>query len=92
MANSDRAQMHVADNDIDDSLLDSPVKSNAPDEPDRKASNAKHGSSRPPAEEDAARDAALQKELASVRKVNEVIEGVLQNLERAKSNMIVRNA
>jgi hypothetical protein len=34
-----------------------------------------------------AREAALRKELEGVRKVNEVIEGVIGTLERAKGNM-----
>ena len=34
-----------------------------------------------------AREAALQKELGGVRNINEVIEGVIASLERAKGNM-----
>ena len=37
-----------------------------------------------------ARDAALQKELESVRSINSVIEGVVSSLEAAKGNMDVR--
>lgn len=37
-----------------------------------------------------ARDEALQKELESVRSINDVIEGVISSLERAKGNMDVR--
>jgi hypothetical protein len=33
------------------------------------------------------REAALRKELEGVRKINEVIEGVIGTLERAKGNM-----
>ena len=36
-----------------------------------------------------ARDDALRQELASVRKVNEAIEGVLASLQKAKTNMKV---
>ncbi len=36
------------------------------------------------------RDAALRRELEGVRKINEVIEGVLGTLERAGGNMGVR--
>jgi hypothetical protein len=36
---------------------------------------------------DEAREAALRKELDGVRKINEVIEGVIGTLERAKGNM-----
>ena len=39
---------------------------------------------------EAAREASLQKELESVRSINEVIEGVVSSLECAKGNMDVR--
>lgn len=39
---------------------------------------------------DESREAALRKELEGVRKINEVIEGVIGTLERAKGNMGVR--
>ena len=45
---------------------------------------------RPSPEDEKARQEALKQELASVKKVNEAIEGVLQSLERAKSNVKVR--
>lgn len=47
------------------------------------------GGSRPSYEDEETREAALRKELARVRKVNEAVEDVLQNLERAKTNMKV---
>lgn len=37
-----------------------------------------------------AREIALKQELESVRQVNKVIEGVVESLEKAKSNMGVR--
>jgi hypothetical protein len=39
---------------------------------------------------DEAREAALRKELEGVRKINEVIEGLIGTLERTKGNMNVR--
>lgn len=36
------------------------------------------------------REAGLRRELASIRSINEVIEGVVDSLERAKGNMDVR--
>lgn len=36
-----------------------------------------------------AREAALKKELESIRSVNTVIEGVIESLQRAKDNMAV---
>ena len=37
--------------------------------------------------EEESRDGALRRELESVRKVNEALEGVLESLDRAKDNM-----
>lgn len=83
-------QMSTMNNGLDDSLLDSAEQSISQSDAKQHLSNTKHAISRSPHDGDSARDALLQKELASVRKVNEAIEGVLQNLERAKSNMTVR--
>lgn len=49
--------------------------------------NATPGQSRFDAEE--AREAALRKELEGIRNINEVIEGVVGSLEKAKGNMDV---
>lgn len=49
--------------------------------------NAAPGQSKFDAEE--AREAALRKELEGVRNINEVIEGVVDSLEKAKGNMDV---
>lgn len=40
-------------------------------------------------EKEAAREASLRAELASVRKVNEAIEGMVESLNKAQSNMMV---
>ena len=40
--------------------------------------------------DEADHEASLRRELASVQRVNEVIEGVIESLERAKGNMDVR--
>jgi hypothetical protein len=37
------------------------------------------------------REAALRRELASIRNVNKVIEGVVESLQKAKDNMAVRD-
>ena len=37
-----------------------------------------------------AREAALRKELAGIRNINQVVEGVVESLEKAKGNMDVR--
>lgn len=78
-------------------LFSSPVKAEVEDEEfsaDGKAvprtpSNNQGGSRFGAAE---AREAALRRELEGVRNINEVIEGVLGTLERAKGNMGVRPA
>jgi hypothetical protein len=74
------------DPDIDDSLLDSPVKP-APKSKGQ-ASRPVHAP-KPNYEDNETRDAALRQELANVRKVNETIEGVIQSLDKAKTNMNV---
>lgn len=52
------------------------------------ATNTTNQGSRYDAEEaQEARDAALRRELEGVRNINEVIEGVIGTLERAKGNM-----
>jgi hypothetical protein len=73
--------------DMDDSLWDSPVKQNLSAK--NTSSTGRKGDVRPSYEDGEGKEAALQRELASVRKVNEAIEGVVQNLERAKANMKV---
>ena len=50
--------------------------------------NATPGQSKYDTEE--AREAALRKELAGVRNINQVVEGVIESLEKAKGNMDVR--
>ncbi|ETN46204.1 uncharacterized protein HMPREF1541_00388 [Cyphellophora europaea CBS 101466] len=69
------------DDGLDDSLWDSPVK------PGQSSKEAPEAGTRVSYEDDETRDAALRQELAGVRKVNEAIESVLQNLERAKANV-----
>jgi hypothetical protein len=39
-----------------------------------------------------AREAALRRELESIRGVNKVIEGVVESLQKAKDNMAVRSS
>lgn len=44
-----------------------------------------------PFDAEEAREAALRRELEGVRNINEVIEGVIGTLERARGNMSVRH-
>ncbi len=52
------------------------------------ASKSRNGESRYDSED--AREASLRRELDSVRSINQVMEGVLESLDRAKGNMEVR--
>lgn len=87
----------------DEKLFDSPIaqKSNASHsksngkatEPSQSQSQSQTNKPRQGvlSQEDAAeaREAALQQELENVRKINTVIEGVVESLEKAKGNMEV---
>jgi hypothetical protein len=64
--------------------LDSPTPSNSKLTQDPKP---RVGGSRFSTDE--ARDAALRQELQNIRSINEVIEGVVESLGKAKSNMEV---
>ena len=78
------AKFNAIDDELDDSLWNSPENST------NKAGNARSNSISKPAQVDQeSRDESLRQELANVRKVNETIEGVIQSLERAKTNMKV---
>jgi hypothetical protein len=83
----------------DEKLFDSPIaqKSGATStKANGKAAEPSQSQAKPRqgvlSQEDAAeaREAALQQELENVRKINTVIEGVLESLEKAKGNMEVR--
>jgi hypothetical protein len=64
-------------------ILDSPVPAtNAT----KKTPNRTDASSKPRVDEDS-REASLKQELESIQKINEVIEGVIDSLEKAKENV-----
>ena len=75
--------------DVDEDLWGSPTKKPS----SLKQTAIHHDTSRPkPAYEDSqAKDAALRAELASVRIVNEAIEGVIESLSKAKASMATVN-
>lgn len=89
---------YLDDEDIDESLWNSPVKDNATSVPSTKKRDPGYVppraifSARPAYVDQQARDQSLRQELASVRKVNEAIEGVLASLEKAKTNMKARSS
>ncbi|KAJ8124805.1 hypothetical protein O1611_g8835 [Lasiodiplodia mahajangana] len=81
---------HQEDSDHED-LFASPSDTDAPKTPQPsrpKTPSNQHNRYEDPED---AREAALQRELEGVRNINELIEGVVGTLERAKGNMQVRN-
>lgn len=87
--------LDLSDSDTDD-LFASPSQSEKKPNPNGKSKGAEissapstHsiGESRYDSEE--AREASLRRELESVRSINQVMEGVVESLERAKGNMDV---
>lgn len=91
-------RLQLSDEDTED-LWDSPSKKGA-----KKGFNPRSSDEIPPAEPQAshggadtlfdreeAREAALHSELQSVRNINDVLEGLLSSIDRAKGNMEVGN-
>jgi hypothetical protein len=88
--------------DSDDNLFDTPAPAQ---KATSKGTTGANGKSTEPAqlkprpeesrydaeEAEKSRDAQLRQELENVRKINQVIEGVVESLEKAKNNMDVRN-
>ena len=75
--------------DMDESLWDSPARP-AP-MADKQQSGKMAPSAKPTHDDQDAQNQALRQELANVRKVNETIEGVIQSLDKAKTDMKVRS-
>lgn len=86
MATPDIAHLDLSDSDNED-LFASPSRASKPKNKNSKPPDQRNGESKYDTEQ--AREAALQKELESVRSINEVIEGVVSSLESAKGNMDV---
>jgi hypothetical protein len=96
MPTPDIEKLDLSDSDPED-LFASPSRASKPKQkPNSKPSEStnaapqRNGESKYDIEQ--ARDAALRKELESVRSINEVIEGVVSSLEAAKGNMDVRRS
>jgi hypothetical protein len=91
MATPDLAKLDLSDDDTED-LFASP--SRAASKPAGKSTSA-FDTAAPPTQHpsevrydaEQAREAALQRELEGLRSINDVIEGVVGSLERAKGNM-----
>lgn len=92
MANPDLGKLDLSDTDDTEDLFASP--SRAASQSTSKPSVLDTPSAQHPSEvrydAEQAREAALQRELEGVRNINEVIEGVVGSLEKAKGNMDVR--
>lgn len=96
MATPDIGKLDLSDDDTED-LWASPsritAKSNA--NPSSKTLDGSRAPASIPGESqydaEQAREEALKRELEGVRNINEVIEGVISSLERAKGNMDVRS-
>ena len=94
MATLDIGKLDLSDEDTED-LWASPshatTKSNT--KPNSKILDSNRASASIPGESqydaEQAREEALKRELEGVRHINEVIEGVISSLERAKGNMDV---
>ena len=77
-----------ADDDFSLMIDDEPSPSKVKARPQsRNASRGRDTKKSPEAEK--TREEVLRQELASVRKVNEAIEGILESLQKAKANMKV---
>lgn len=96
MATPDIETLDISDSDPED-LFASPSRATKPKS--KHSSKPSESSNAPPQQRNAgeskydaeqARDAALQRELESVRNINELIEGVVSSLDTAKGNMDVR--
>jgi hypothetical protein len=86
----DRDNSLLEDEGIDDSIWDSPVKMQDDRSQNPQAANNKSNFGRPTLQEQQEQDETLRRELDSVRKVNQAIEGVIESLGKAKDNMKVR--
>lgn len=91
---SDRLSLSDSDSDA---LFDTPAarKNQPPAHDDADDDSAAPGKARPKESHwstQEEREAALRRELDSVRNVNKVIEGVVESLQKAKSNMDVRGS
>lgn len=79
----------MASNEDPFRLEDEQSPSRVKSRPQSRGPNHGTSGSKSASEAEKSREEALRQELASVKKVNEAIEGVLQSLEKAKANMKV---
>lgn len=81
--------LNLSDSD-DDALFDTPAaRKNKKQTQDAEADAGKARAKESHYTTEEAREAALRRELDSIRNVNKVIEGVVESLQKAKNNMEV---
>lgn len=73
--------------DVDEDLWTSPKKP----QPSSQQTNASSRNREMSYEEKGAHEEALRRELESVRKVNEAIEGIIESLDKARNSMKVQH-
>ena len=88
MATPDIGKLDLSDSDTED-LFASPSRTSKLNKTQDSSSGPTPRSGESKYDAEQAHEAALKRELESVRSINEVIEGVVSSLERAKGNMDV---
>lgn len=68
-------------------MPDPTASSTANKNPTKQSNQPRNAAPADPTDDTENRDAALRAELASVQRINEVVEGVLESLEKARGNM-----
>jgi hypothetical protein len=89
MATPDIGKMNLSDSSDNEDLFASPSRASKSTQKSKQteAPPQRNGESKYDTEQ--ARESLLQRELESVRSINDVIEGVVNSLESAKGNMDV---
>ena len=90
MAIPDIGKLDLSDSDTED-LFASPSRASKPTQKSTKQTELAPRKEESKYDAEQAREASLQRELESVRSINDVIEGVVNSLDCAKGNMDVRS-
>jgi hypothetical protein len=89
MATPDIGKMNLSDSSDNEDLFASPSRASKPNQKSKQTEPAPQRNGESKYDTEQAREASLQRELESVRSINDVIEGVVNSLECAKGNMDV---
>ena len=90
MTTPDIRKLDLSDSDTED-LFASPSRASKPTQKSTKQTEPASRKEESKYDAEKACEASLQRELESVRSINDVIEGVVNSLECAKGNMDVRS-